>query len=166
MHTALEQTPVSCTFLSRLRLFFLKLFLHIVHKVVCVPREHIQSENLLWVTWFAFCICIEFQEGERPPCVRGRMHIMFQLCSRVFPWTSQGESEWRTGRPYSTTIVQWWKEWKPEHHKRKGCFTTEMKCHKLLSAPTVCSEDKLFSEAQSFGNFCHNFHFGHHPWHD
>lgn len=89
-----------------------------------------------------------------------------QQQSRVSPRTSHGESKWRTGRPSSTTVIHRWKEWKPVHCKRKGCLTTEMKCHKLLLAPTVHIEDKLFSEAQCFGYFYQSLHFGHYPWHD
>lgn len=83
---------------------------------------------------------------------------------QCFPWTSQGESKWRTGRPSSTTIVHWWKAEKPLHCERKGCFTTEMKCHKLLPFP-ACSEDKLFSEARCLGYFHHSLPFGHYSWH-
>lgn len=42
----------------------------------------------------------------------------------------------------------------------------KMKCHKLLPAPTVGSEDKLISETQCSGYFHHCVHFGYYLRYD
>lgn len=159
-----------CTFLSSLKLLFMDyFFIYIYSPQGCVLALEIYLLKVkTFLKWHVLHLASvwEIRRQKDTSGCQGEATESAPALQQGFTLTSQGETEWRMGRLSSTSVIHWWKKWKPMSWGRKGCFTMKMKCHKLLPAPTVGSEDKLISETQCSGYFHHCVHFGYYPWYD